>query len=83
MWHIPRYPDPRPPFEITGAGDAFASTIVCALALGLPLEQALLWGPVNASSVIQEIGAQKGLLTRAQLEHNLQNPPAPFALQKL
>ena len=71
MWSIPRYPDPRPPYEITGAGDAFASTIVSALVLGLPLHQALLWGPVNASAVIQEIGAQKGLLTREQLEQNL------------
>lgn len=82
-WHIPRYPDPRPPFEITGAGDALASGVVSALALGKPLEEALLWGPVNASAVIQQIGAQKGLLTRAQLEGNLKNPPAPFALEEL
>ncbi|OGC81014.1 hypothetical protein A2943_00365 [Candidatus Adlerbacteria bacterium RIFCSPLOWO2_01_FULL_51_16] len=82
-WRIPRYPDPRAPFEVTGAGDAFASTIVSALALGLPLHQALLWGPVNASSVVQEIGAQKGLLTREQLETNLKNPPSEYALQKM
>ena len=83
IWHIPRYPDPRPPYEITGAGDASASSVVSALALGLPLHQALLWGPVNAASVIQEIGAQKGLLTREQLEKNLATPPAPYALQKM
>src|SRR3989344_2506054 len=83
VWQIPRYPDPRPPFEVTGAGDAFASSIVSALALGLPLHQALLWGPVNASAVIQEIGAQKGLLTRAQLEEKLKNPPGPYTLQKI
>jgi ribokinase len=82
-WKIPRYPDPRPPFEITGAGDAFASTVVAALAMGMPLHTALLWGPVNASAVIQEIGAQKGLLTRAKLEAALKNPPAPYALEKL
>ena len=82
-WFVPRYPDPRPPYEVTGAGDAFASSVVSALALGLPLHQALLWGPANASSVIQEIGAQKGLLTRVQLEEKLKNPPSEYALQKL
>jgi sugar/nucleoside kinase (ribokinase family) len=82
-YHVPRYPDPRKPFEITGAGDAFASSITVALSLGLPFEEALLWGPVNSSAVIQEIGAQKGLLTREQLEHNLKNPPAPYSLEKI
>ncbi|HYF12719.1 MAG TPA: carbohydrate kinase family protein, partial [Candidatus Paceibacterota bacterium] len=41
MRHAPRYPDPRAPYEITGAGDALASTTVAALALGKPLEEAL------------------------------------------
>lgn len=83
MWHVPRYPDPRAPYEITGAGDALASTTVAALALGLPLKEALMWGPVNSSSVLQKIGAQGGLLTRAELEQQLKNPPAPYALQPL
>ncbi len=76
--HCPRYPDTRAPYEITGAGDALASTTVCALGLGKSLAEALRWGSANASAVLQEIGAQKGLLTRAQLEKNLANPPAPF-----
>ena len=76
--HCPRYPDPREPFEITGAGDALASTTVAALALGQPLSEALRWGSVNASAVLQEVGAQKGLLGRAQLEEQLKNPPAEF-----
>jgi ribokinase len=83
FWFIPRYPDPRPPYEITGAGDAFASTTVAALSLGKNLQEALMWGATNASAVLQEIGAQKGLLTRAQLEKNLANPPAPFAVRPL
>lgn len=83
MLHCPRYPDPRPPFEITGAGDALASGAVSALALGKTLEEALRWGSVNASAVLQEIGAQKGLLTRAQLEQNLANPPAPWDITPL
>jgi ribokinase len=82
-WHVPRYPDPKEPYEITGAGDAHASTTVAALALGKPLEEALLWGAVGASAVLQKIGAQEGLLTREQLEHNLANPPAPFQLEKI
>ncbi|MDP4020494.1 MAG: carbohydrate kinase family protein [Candidatus Adlerbacteria bacterium] len=83
MMHCPRYPDPRPPFEITGAGDALASATTAALALGKPLSEALQWGAVNASAVLQEIGAQKGLLTREQLEKNLATPPGPFAVQSL
>ncbi len=77
-WHIPRYPDPKPPYEITGAGDAFASSTVSALILGKPLREALMWGAANSSAVLQEIGAQKGLLTREELEKRLANPPAPF-----
>ncbi|MES2007031.1 MAG: carbohydrate kinase family protein [Patescibacteria group bacterium] len=83
MWHVPRYPDPRAPYEITGAGDALASTTVAALALGLPLREALMWGPVNSSSVLQKIGAQGGLLSKVELEKQLKNPPAPFALEPL
>lgn len=82
-WFIPRYPDPRPPFEITGAGDAFASGTVAALALGLDLQTALLWGAADASSVLQEVGAQKGLLKRAELEEHVAHPPAPFAIRPL
>jgi ribokinase len=74
MLHCPRYPDPRPPYEITGAGDAFASTTTVALSLGKDLGEALRWGATNASAVLQEIGAQKGLLTLEQLEKNLANP---------
>lgn len=83
MMHCPRYPDPRVPYEITGAGDAFASTTVVALSLGKTLAEAMQWGAVNASAVLQEIGAQKGLLSREQLEKNLANPPAPWAMTTL
>jgi ribokinase len=78
MIHVPRYPDPRPPFEITGAGDALASGTAAALALGKPLDEALRWGSADASAVLQEIGAQKGLLTRAQVESAVANPPAAW-----
>ncbi len=80
-WFLPMYPDTRPPFERTGAGDAFASSVAAALALGLPLEEALLWGPVNSMSVVQEVGAQKGLLTREKLEELLSIAPPEYKLQ--
>ena len=75
---VPMYPDPKAPYERTGAGDACTSTIVAALALGKPLEEALLWGPVNSMAVVQEIGAQKGLLSREALEQYLAEAPAHF-----
>lgn len=82
-WRIPMYPDPREPYERTGAGDAFSSTIVSALALGVPLHDALLWGPINSMAVVQDIGAQKGLLTRQQLEEYLTHAPATYTLTPL
>lgn len=82
-WYIPMYPDSRAPFERTGAGDAFASSIASALALGKPLVEALLWGPVNAMAVVQEIGAQKGLLKREALEKYLKDAPPEYKLSKL
>ncbi len=65
------YPDLKPPFERTGAGDAFASTTVAALVLGKDLQTALAWGAVNSMSVVQQVGAQKGLLKREELEKYL------------
>ena len=50
---VPMYPDTREPFERTGAGDSFASTVTCALALGKPLDEALLWGPINSRAVLE------------------------------
>ena len=78
MWHQPSYPDPKPPFERTGAGDALASTTVAALTLGKDLETALKWGMINAMSVVQQVGAQKGLLTRLQIEKYLEDAPTDF-----
>ncbi|OHA20135.1 MAG: hypothetical protein A2849_03555 [Candidatus Taylorbacteria bacterium RIFCSPHIGHO2_01_FULL_51_15] len=75
---MPIYPDPKPPYERTGAGDAFASTITSALALGMPIEQALSWGPINAMSVVQQIGAQRGLLSRPELERFLAEAPSDY-----
>ena len=83
MFKIGMYPDPKPPIDRTGAGDASTSTIVVALALGKPLAEALLWGPINAMSVVQEVGAQKGLLTRERLEKYLASAPADYRVELL
>ncbi|MDO8493270.1 MAG: carbohydrate kinase family protein [bacterium] len=82
-WFVPAYPDPAPPYERTGAGDAFASTVVAALGLGLPLEKALLWGPINSMSVVQKIGAQEGLLSREELEELLKDAPYGYKLKEI
>ncbi|MEK7614432.1 MAG: carbohydrate kinase family protein [Patescibacteria group bacterium] len=74
-WFIPPYPDEKPPYERTGAGDAFSSTFVSALALGKTPEEALPWGPVNSMSVVQYVGAQEGLLSREKIEDYLAKSP--------
>ena len=83
MFRVPMYPDQKPPLDRTGAGDASTSSVVVALALGKSLEEALLWGPINAMSVVQEIGAQKGLLSREVLEHYLKDAPPEYAVTPL
>ncbi|EKE12357.1 MAG: hypothetical protein ACD_13C00232G0001 [uncultured bacterium] len=50
-------------YERTGAGDAFGSGVLSALIHARPLEEALLWGTCNSTSVIGYTGSQRGLLT--------------------
>ncbi len=80
---VPMYPDTRPPFERTGAGDAFASAVVSALTLGKTFEEALPWGPIDSMSVVQDIGAQRGLLTREKLEAYLTSAPDTYRISPL
>jgi len=72
---MPPYPDPAPPFERTGAGDAFASTFVAALIKGNTIEGALQRAPINSMNVVQHVGAQEGLLNDAQLGELLEKAP--------
>ncbi len=80
---MPAYPDPKPPYERTGAGDAFSSTVVEALILGKTLGEALAWGGINSMSVVQYVGAQEGLLSREKLEEYLKNAPESYKAKKL
>ncbi|UTX51209.1 carbohydrate kinase family protein [Candidatus Saccharibacteria bacterium TM7i] len=83
LLQIPNYPDPADPVDRTGAGDAFASTIVTALALGESLDTALRWAPINSMNVVQHIGAQTGLLTREEIEGHLANAPEDYGVRHL
>ncbi len=74
-YKMPIYPDPKPPFERTGAGDAFTSTFVAAMARGADIQGALLWAPINAMSVVQKVGAQAGLLSEKEIDHFLRQAP--------
>ena len=78
MWFMPPYPDPVPPYDRTGAGDAFSSTFAECLALGKTVEEAFLWAPINSMSVVQKIGAQEGLLHPAEIEEWLKKAPADY-----
>jgi len=55
-------------YERTGAGDAFGSGVLAALIHGKTLEEALLWGTSNSSSVIGYTGSQKGLLKLEEMD---------------
>jgi len=83
LWHIPIYPDIAPPTERTGAGDAFSSTFTAALALGKSPIEAFTWGPINSMSVVQQTGAQKGLLTKEKIEEYLKNAPENYKARKI
>lgn len=55
----------------TGAGDAYASGFISAIIHGKNLEKAMAWGTANASSVIQEFGAQRGILDKSAIEKSI------------
>lgn len=68
-WHMPIFPGKS--LESTGAGDAFASGVACALMSGHQIPMALRWATANSWSVIQHIGPQQGLLTQPKLKSTL------------
>lgn len=79
VWQMRNYPDPKPPFERTGAGDSYTSTFVAALMLhDGDVKTAMQWGPINSMSVVQYVGAQEGLLSRDKLEGYLKKAPENY-----
>lgn len=82
-YKMPIYPDPKPPYDRTGAGDAFSATFVAAIMRGADIQGALLWAPINAMSVVQKIGAQAGLLNVHQIEQYLHTAPHSYHPERL
>jgi len=74
---IEAYPQ-EPAYERTGAGDAYSSTFMSAIASGETMETAMKWASVNAMNVCKYIGAQKGLLTIPEIKIYLDKAPAEW-----
>jgi ribokinase len=79
-YSLPVYPDSAPPFERTGAGDAFFSTFISYLAKGKESDYAIMRAPINAMNVVQKIGAQEGLLSEKEIEEYLKKAPENYKL---
>lgn len=80
IFEVPAYADPAKPVDRTGAGDAFAATLVAELARGTGLEQALLCAPISSMSVVQELGAQAGLISSKEIDKYLKDAPADYKI---
>ncbi len=55
----------------TGAGDSFASGFLSAIMYGYDIQYALKWGAMNSASVVGSVGAQRGLLTKEQMDSKI------------
>ena len=82
-YKMPLYPDPKPPVERTGAGDAFTSTFVASIISGNSIEGALQWAPISSMNVVQHVGAQAGLLSEKQLAEYLKKAPEWYKPEKI
>lgn len=83
QYFMPPYPDPRQPISRTGAGDAFATGFFCALVYGLPVHDAMRWGPIESMHVVQHFGAQTGLLSKSALLKLLKAAPKNYLPKKI
>lgn len=61
--------------EKTGAGNGYASGFMAATLKGKDVSETMRWGAVNAASVIEHVGAQKGLLSKEKIEKRLAENP--------
>ncbi|MBU0727594.1 carbohydrate kinase family protein [Patescibacteria group bacterium] len=66
IWFCPIISHKR--IDTLGAGDAFASGFTSANILGKSLKDALIYGTLNANSVVNHFGAQAGLLTKTEMD---------------
>lgn len=58
--------------ERTGAGDSYSTGMIAALVQEKTIGEAMVWGTINAASVIGFVGPQDGLLTKEALPHWLE-----------
>lgn len=63
------HPYPAKVVETTGSGDAYGSGFLAAIIKGKTILEAMQWGCANASSVVQYVGAQEGLLEEDAIAH--------------
>ena len=78
FYFMQKYPDPRPPIERTGCGDAFSATFIAFLMLGKSPLEALTYAPINPMSVAQYIGSREGLLNLENIEWWLKQAPSEY-----
>lgn len=58
--------------EMTGAGDAYATGCLAGLFHNKSLAEAMRWGAANGAAVVEQVGAQTGLLTYAKMQEKLE-----------
>jgi len=63
-----------------GAGDSFSATLASGITSGLPPRDAIMRATVNASSVVQHIDAQAGLMTPAEMDATLARVEGEFEI---
>ena len=81
IWFLPIFDGPV--IERTGAGDSYGAGFLGATLAGKPINEAMLWGNANSTSVVTKIGAREGLLTpdgiAELMAKNTQYVPKEFA----
>ncbi len=80
FWKLPEFPGGR--VEATGAGDSYATAVCAGLFHGESLPEAMIWGSINAASVVGQVGPQAGLLTLDEIKNRRGGKPE-FSAQKI
>ena len=57
--------------DTTGAGDAFGSGFLASLAAGKSFRESLTFASANATAVVKQLGAKKGILTGIEKLHTM------------
>ncbi|KAA0206370.1 carbohydrate kinase family protein [Candidatus Uhrbacteria bacterium] len=66
VWFLPIFKGPIK--ERTGAGDSYTIGLIYGLFSGRELSEAMRYGTANAWSVVQDIGPQRGLLKKSEMQ---------------